>query len=169
MNCTEFEVNNWIISDFVVHHLLPIVGFHPFPLSELQLMVASVCRLRPTHIFEWGTHLGKSARIFYEKVKAFKISAEIHSIDLPDNIDHTEHPKSDRGRMVKEIKEVQLYTGDGLEKSFDLYQKLKGNINVLFYLDGDHKYESVYRELTFITEKIPKANILLHDTFISVL
>lgn len=24
-NCTEFEVNNWAISDFVIEHLVPII------------------------------------------------------------------------------------------------------------------------------------------------
>lgn len=164
-DCSELEVNNWVISDFIVNHLVPIVGVHPFPLSELQLMVASVCRFQPTHIFEWGTHIGKSARIFYETIKRFRIMAEIHSIDLPDEVDHVEHPKSDRGIMVKGIKEVKLYQGNGIEKSFEIYQKISGNKNVLFFLDGDHSYESVSRELEFIIKNIPEANILIHDTF----
>ena len=84
-HCTEFEINNWVISDFIVNCLVPIVGVHPFPLNELQLMVGTVCRFQPTHIFEWGTNIGKSARIFYETTNSFKIDAEIHSIDLPDD------------------------------------------------------------------------------------
>ena len=63
-HCREFEVNKWALSEFVVHRLLPIVGIHPYPLDELLLMSAAVCRLRPRHIFEWGTNVGKSARIF---------------------------------------------------------------------------------------------------------
>lgn len=163
--CTEFEVNNWIISDFIVNHLVPVVGVHPFPLSELQLMASAVCRLRPDHIFEWGTNIGKSARIFYETVRSFRIPTCIHSIDLPDDVEHAEHPKSDRGKMVRDIKEVNLYTGNGIERSFEIYQKISGNKNVLFFLDGDHSYKSVHYELGFITEKIPEADILLHDTF----
>lgn len=165
LNCTEFEVNNWIISDFIVNHLVPIVGVHPFPLNELHLMVAAVCRLQPSHIFEWGTNIGKSARIFYEAVKSFKIATEIHSIDLPDDMEHVEHPKDQRGALVKDIKEVKLYTGDGLVTSFSIYKEISDRKNVLYYLDGDHSYDSVYRELSFITKKIPEASILLHDTF----
>jgi len=165
LNCTEFEVNNWIISDFIVNHLAPIVGVHPFPLNELQLMVASVCRIRPTHIFEWGTNIGKSARIFYESSKSFNIPVEIHSVDLPDEVDHVEHPKSQRGVMVREIKEVKLYTGSGLEKTYEIYQKISGKNRVLFFVDGDHSYDSVRQELDFIIKNIPEANILIHDTF----
>ena len=65
----EFEVDNWVISEFIVKKILPFVGFHPFPLNELHLMVAATCRFRPSHIFEWGTHTGKSARVFYETTR----------------------------------------------------------------------------------------------------
>ena len=64
--CGKFEINNWIISNFVIRELISIVGIKPYPLNELMLMTAAVCTLKPTHIFEWGTHFGKSARIFYE-------------------------------------------------------------------------------------------------------
>jgi len=165
LNCTEFEVNNWTISKFIVQHLIPVVGIHPFPLNELHLMVAAVCRLRPTHIFEWGTNIGKSARIFHETAKCFNMTTEIHSIDLPDDVEHAEHPKDLRGALVKGIKEVKLHTGDGLQKSYEIYRTIPRKTNILFYIDGDHSYDSVYRELSFITEKIPEASILLHDTF----
>src|SRR3989344_9247020 len=93
-NGTEFEVNNWVTSDFIVNKLVPIVGFHPFPLNELMLMTSAVCYFKPEFIFEWGTNIGKSARIFYEISKAFDIKTEVHSIDLPDDVFHDEHPKN---------------------------------------------------------------------------
>lgn len=78
-------------SEFIVQKLVPISDFSPYPLDELMLMVGSVCRFKPTHIFEWGTQIGKSVRIFYEIINHFKFSAEIFSFDLPDDIDHIEH------------------------------------------------------------------------------
>ena len=42
VHCSEFEVNNWVISDFIVNKLAPIVGTHPYPIGELNLMVAAV-------------------------------------------------------------------------------------------------------------------------------
>ena len=83
---SEFEVNNWIVSEFVVDKLIPVVGMHPFPLNELMLMSSAVCRFKPELIFEWGTNIGKSARIFYETIKAFDVASQIHSIDLPDDV-----------------------------------------------------------------------------------
>lgn len=162
---TEFEVDKWIISDFIVNRLVPIVGTHPYPLDELLLMAAALCRLKPTHIFEWGTHVGKSARIFYEIAKGFGITTEIHSIDLPDESDHPEHPGRKRGLLVKDIPEVRLHQGDGLEESLKIVEGLKGTFRPLFFLDGDHEYASVMRELVGIMTKVPNAAILLHDAF----
>ena len=164
IHCTEFEVDNWIISDFIVHKLAPIVGTHPYPIAELNLMVAAVCRLKPQQIFEWGTNIGKSARIFYETGKCFGIPMEIHSIDLPDNLNHQEHPRSRRGFMVKGKSGVTLHQADGLSKAIELYKRQPAN-RTLVFIDGDHSYESVYRELNGVINAMPNASILLHDTF----
>jgi cephalosporin hydroxylase len=161
----EFEVDKWVMSRFIVSRITPIVGTHPYPLDELLLMTATVCRLKPSHIFEWGTHLGKSARIFFETSRQFGISTEIHSIDLPDKAHHQEHPGKKRGKLVKRIPQIKLHEGDGLEESMKIIDGLQGNIRPLFFLDGDHEYDSVIRELTGIMTKIPDAPILVHDTF----
>lgn len=63
-DCSEFEVNNQLISEFILKKLVPIVGIHPYPLNELMLMVAAVCRLEPTHIFEWGNGYWKICKNF---------------------------------------------------------------------------------------------------------
>lgn len=165
-DCSEFEVNLWELSRFVTTSLVPVVGVSPFPLSEQMLMVGAVCHFRSTHIFEWGTNVGVSARIFHDTCKAFGISAIIHSIDLPDAIPHCEHPGSSRGRLVRELASVQLHRGDGL----DTARKLLRNISdeqqrFLFFVDGDHSYESVLRELLGIHQLAPNAAILVHDTF----
>lgn len=165
-NCTEIEVNNWTISRFILKKLVPVVGLRPFPLNEQMLLVSAVCRLKPTHIFEWGTNIGKSARIFYETCRTFGIQAEIHSIDLPADVEHSEHPGGNRGMLVKGKKGVHLYLGDGLEISMSLiYQKSYDVVRPLFFVDGDHSYESVRRELEGIISTVPRATIILHDTF----
>jgi len=164
-NCTEFEINNWAISEFILKRLIPIVGVRPFPLNELFFITTTVLRFNPTHIFEWGTHVGKSARIFYEITKAFNIKCEIHSIDLPDDVHHVEHPKNKRGRLVKRINEVHLHQGDGLDFSLKIYKGIDCECRPLFFLDGDHSYESVKRELEGITKEVSNPIILVHDTF----
>ncbi len=165
INSTEFEVNKWIVSEYVANRLMPVAGVHPFPLDELMLMTSTVCRFKPELIFEWGTNIGKSARIFYEITHTFKINCEIHSIDLPDNVFHNEHPQKNRGKMVKGIDAVKLHQADGLTKSLEIYLEKKPTGNVLFFVDGDHSYETVKKELETILKNIPQAIILLHDTF----
>jgi cephalosporin hydroxylase len=163
--CNFFEVNNWIISQFVVERLVPLVGFHPFPLNEQMLMAATVCRVRPTHILEWGTNIGASARIFHEICSTFSVKAEIHSIDLPDHECHEEHPGRQRGRLVRGIPEVKLHQGDGLDVALRIIAAEAQPVRALFFLDGDHDYDSVRRELDTIISKVPTASLLVHDTF----
>ena len=165
INCTEFEVDNWVISDFVVKKLVPVVGVSPYPLSELCLFAAAMCYFKPTHVFEWGTHIGKSARVFYETADYFKITTEIHSIDLPDEVEHVEHPGERRGELVLGLDKVTLHQGDGLDTSLAIIKNIQNNSSILFFVDGDHNYESVIRELTGIIAVAPNASILLHDTF----
>lgn len=164
---SELEVNNWAVSEHVIYDLVPVVGVHPYPINELCLMAATVCALQPTHIFEWGTNLGKSARIFYETAKRFNVSTKIVSIDLPDSVDHIEHPHKNRGIYVKNIDAVTLLQGDGIDTSLNLYldNNRRKSVRPLFFIDGDHSYDSVNRELIRIHSTAPNASILLHDTF----
>lgn len=160
-----FEINNWTISEFVVKRLVPLVGCHPFPLNEQILMTAAVCRVRPSHILEWGTNIGASARIFHEIRKAFSLNIEIHTTDLPDHEMHEEHPGRQRGRLVRGIPDVNLHQGDGLDVSLGIVEAFPKPVKAFFFLDGDHSYDSVSRELKKIIGQVPSASILVHDTF----
>lgn len=163
--CSEFEVDAWKLSSFVVENLVPIVGVHPFPLNELMLLSGAVCRFKPTHIFEWGTHIGKSARAFYEITGFYDIPSEIHSVDLPDDAEHVEHPSNERGRMVRGLDRVHLHQGDGVERSLEIWRKAGEPGAVLFLVDGDHSEASVYRELAAIATAVSNPVVLLHDAF----
>ena len=165
LSCTEFEVDGWELSKFVVEKILPVAGSHPFPLQELMLMTSAVCRVKPPLIFEWGTHIGKSARIFHETVRHYGISSTIHSVDLPDDVTHVEHPGEKRGMLVEGLSGVTLHQGDGLATSIEVWKAGGAPPNPLFFVDGDHSYESVRREVDGILNVIPAASILLHDTF----
>jgi len=164
--CSEFEIDGWATSAFIADVLLPLVGVHPFPLQELMLMTATINKFEPSLIFEWGTNVGKSARIFYEISHYFDIPVSIHSCDLPDDIDHTEHPHAQRGEMVRNLPGVTLHQGDGLTTSLGLWEKAGKPQNPLFFLDGDHSYASVKREINGILEAVPNSILLLHDTFL---
>ncbi len=159
------ELNCWELSDFVIKKLVPIVGMHPFPLNELMLLSGTLCYFKPKAVFEWGTHLGKSARVFYETAKYFDIDCTVYSFDLPDEVEHNEHPHEQRGILVKGLP-VKLFQEDGVEGASKLAKKKKYTSNeILFFVDGDHSYESVKRELTQIYKNHGYPTILLHDTF----
>jgi len=162
---TEFEIDNGVISHFVLKKLVPVVGVGPFALNELMLMAGSICRFRPQYVFDWGTHIGKSARIFYETAKYFKIPTEVHSIDLPEEVERVWHPHSKRGKLVKGKSGVYLHLGDGLDTALRLYKTFPTGSRILCFVDGDHEYESVKRELMGISAGMPNAKILVHDTF----
>jgi len=161
----EFEVNNWDLSAFILQKIVPVSETRLFPLNEIMLMAAAVAWTKPTHIFDWGTNTGKSARIFFETCSYLKLNTEIHSIDLPDEVDHVEHPHQKRGKLVKGKKNVFLHQGDGVELSLKIYESLNSEARPLFFLDGDHSYETVCRELTAIISRVKNPAILLHDTF----
>lgn len=160
-----FESNQWNISEFVIESLIPVVDTKPFPLAELELMVSAVVWSSPELIFDWGTHIGKSARVFTEVLRAIKSLAKIYSIDLPDNVNHVEHPGSERGRLVRDCKEVVLIQGDGVSEALKIYEEKSRPRKALFFLDGDHEYRSVKRELDLISKRVKSPNILVHDTF----
>jgi hypothetical protein len=162
---SEFEVDLWILSRFLLERIVPVVGTHPYPLNEQLLMAGAACRLKPSVVFDWGTHIGASARIFYECNEAFKLGYEIHSIDLPPNATHVEHPGQEHGRLVHGLASVHLHRGNGVEVALDQWQKLGRPKRPLFFVDGDHAYESVYYELSRIFSTVPDASALAHDTF----
>lgn len=163
-NSSEFEVNKKAIFQFIMSRLMFLVG-GPFPLDEMMLMVATVCRFKPEFIIEWGTHFGYSARIFHETIQAFGLNSQIHSIDLPDDVAHIEHDIDNVGTLIRDIETIKLHRGDGVTVALDLIEEYQTSGNILFFVDGDHSFESVSRELTAIIEKVKNPIILIHDIF----
>lgn len=162
---SEFEVDLWVLSDFVLDTIVPVVGVRPYPLNELLLMTAAACRLRPSVVFDWGTHIGASARIFHECSKAFNLGYEVHSIDLPPDTAHVEHPGQEHGRLVRGLDKVHLHRGNGVEVALDVWRRLGQPRRPLFFVDGDHAYKSVRDELSKIFSASGDASALAHDTF----
>jgi len=67
--------------------------------------------------------------------------------------------------LVRGKNNVILHQGDGLDTALKIIADSKANKSMLFFLDGDHSYTSVFRELSGIAEKIKNPVILVHDTF----
>jgi cephalosporin hydroxylase len=150
-------------SKFVAESLLPRAGYWPYPPGELHLLTVTLLWWQPDMIFEWGTNVGNSARIFHWIAEAFEIDTEIHSIDLPPDVSHVENVKELRGWLVRDFSDVHLHLGDGVNKAIELFAALKPR-RPLFYVDGDHRADTVTRELEAICATAPHAPILLDDT-----
>lgn len=159
------EADKWALSEFILDRIVPVVGVHPYPLDELLLMCATVAYFQPQIIIEWGTHVGASARVFYEVTHWLGLRTEIHSVDLPPVARHVENldDLNDRGRLVRGL-DVQLHMGDGLDVAQSIVS-LHPNAMPLFFLDGDHAYQSVWRELNGVKSITPHAAVLVHDSF----
>jgi len=159
-----FESELHDASKFVVEVLYPLIKSQPYPINE-QILMTCVAKTRDIdYIFEYGTHFGVSARIWYEIKKYFNLKYNIHTIDLPYNEEHIEHPKNNVGVFIRNISEIQQHFGNGVEVSLELAKKFKAK-NPLFFVDGDHEYESVYLELDRIYSEFPSSHVLAHDTF----
>ncbi len=157
----RLEVEAFATSRVVLDRLVPVVGVHPYPLSELMLMAAAFFDLRPAQVIDVGTHHGKSARIWYELGRLLDVPPPVHTIDLCD-ASHPEFPGKDHGRHCRGLDGVTLHTGDGTEVAAQLLDAAPG-VPTLLFLDGDHAQDTVTRELA-LCDRMPGGSVLLHDT-----
>lgn len=155
------ECDKWCASE-IIQQISRIVGVHPYPFDELMLMAAAFQYIRPTIVIEIGTHIGKSARIWWELSRAYRIPAAIHTIDLFDAT-HDEYPAEQLGKMIKGLPVTQ-HVGDGYAVAGSLLTTAAQS-RCLLFLDGDHAYESVARELSLAVKYTQVACVLVHDTF----
>ena len=143
--------------------LVRVVGTHPFPLDELFAMAGAFEYHRPELVVDIGTHLGKSARVWHEVAKWLGEPCQIHTVDLFDP-NHPEFPGKLLGQFISGLPVAQ-HLGDGHTVAREILLASPGK-RVLLFLDGDHAYETVLRELQLATLLRPGAScILVHDTF----
>lgn len=140
----------------------------PFPRHEKIFMVYTVLLHNPDVIFDWGTHLGVSARIFHEIKQFTSLKYDVHTTDVRSKYGHPERPISDLGKYIeeaKEAKEVTQHFGDGVTVSLKLLKKSNKYKKPLFFVDGDHAEKTVFRELSSIFKNVEDPVALVHDTW----
>jgi len=155
------EVNKWSTSKYLMK-LVQVVGHTPYPVDELMLMAAAFEYHRPEVVIDIGTHVGKSARIWFELSRRLRIPATIHTIDLYEP-SHVEYPGRKLGRYIRGLP-VQQHIGDGYTCACDIIRAASPTACFLIFLDGDHSYETVQRELK-LCQIIKRGCLLVHDTF----
>lgn len=154
------EVDKWSLSR-VVLELVKVVGYHPYPLDELSLMVAAYAYHRPNVVIDVGTHFGKSARIWFELSRLLQQPTVIHTIDILDPT-HPEYPGRKHAAFIRGTTVIQ-HIGDGYVCAQDIISKNPLS-SYLIFLDGDHEYKTVQRELQ-LARMVRTGCVLAHDTF----
>lgn len=140
------------------------IGLPAYGDDEVKFITGAMERHRPTHVFDWGTNVGASARLFYEAARIHGFPCEVHTVELPLEQAHLDrdHPGEHRyGQWL--TPEIHGHRGDGLTCSLWLHGILKPERS-LFFLDGCHEQAAVRRELDGIYQQAPEAVILGHDT-----
>jgi predicted O-methyltransferase YrrM len=156
---TKFEVDCWALSELLLNRVIPKIGVRPYPLNEQMLMAAAVAFVEPKLIIEWGTHLGKSARLFWETKEALGLDCKIYTIDSMET-DHPEFPGAARGKHLGGT-DVEQIVGDGAAVAADLLNNTTER--VLVYVDGDHSRETTKRDLALWSKLPPGSGLLAHD------
>jgi len=154
------EVDKWAVSR-VVLELVKVVGYHPYPFDELSLMATAYAYHRPNVVIDIGTHFGKSARIWFELSRLLQQPTAIHTIDILDPT-HPEYPGRKHATFIRGTTVIQ-HIGDGYVCAQDIIIKNPSS-SYLIFLDGDHDYKTVQRELQ-LARMVRTGCVLAHDTF----
>ena len=139
-----------------------IIGVRAYSLDELCLMVAAFWFHAPQVVIDIGTHVGRSARVFWELKHCFDTSTQIHTIDICDP-SHPEYPGPNLGRYIRRTDVVQ-HIGDSSVVGREIISS-RPNARYLLFVDGDHEYPSVCRDLSLLELVAPGSCALVHDTF----
>lgn len=162
------EADTAALDRLILEKVIPQTGLL-YPLAEISLMALVVDRVQPTHIFEWGTNIGGSAKIFHTITEALGWNTEIHTWDLPEDISHGQHPGKEHGKLARGLPRVHFHREDGLTGALEKLaaESAKNpSLRPLFFVDGDHSYASVIREIKGLISVQDEFHLLAHDTFV---
>lgn len=153
------------ISDFLKTKVDFASGEIPYTAKEKELLILAVLETEPDIVLDWGTHIGISARLFYELGQYFSLDYKVHTVDLKEEGSHPERPTNNGlGKHIVDIPDVSQHFGDGIEKSLEIFAN--GYFDKpLFFVDGDHQQKTVSRELSLIFEVVENPFVLVHDTW----
>lgn len=126
--------------------------------DEVGFMAETAWRTDPDVIFDWGTNLGASARIFHELHYC-----EVVTVDLPPALEplDRDHAGVSTGRILHPS--IRQLHGDGVTMALQTFRE-GPYVKPLFFLDGCHLAENVFREIWSINRVCPQGSLLIHDT-----
>lgn len=140
------------------------LGIPGYGHTEVDFIHQAVGHWRPDIIFDWGTNKGSSARILFESARTWGFETVVHTIDLPLELSPADrdHAGAESGIYIRSVPVVG-HVGDGVTVALLTYVRSRRH-RPLFFIDGDHSYENVVRELRYIKRVAPSGAMILHDT-----
>lgn len=133
--------------------------------DEVSFLAETVFALEPDFICEWGTNRGSSARIFYESCQLLRVTPWIYTVELPNKLAPVtaDHPGIQTGMFIRKLQGITAYRGDGITTAMKLYRRASPS-RPLFFVDGDHSFQTVYKELRTLLSEAKNAVVVVHDT-----
>jgi len=118
---------------------------------------------------EIGTWEGQSIMFMAEKIKELKKNIKLYGIDtFKGNVEHAEHPDvvSDKVYEIylKNIEPLKEYITTIKGSSHDVYNQFEDESVDFLFMDGDHSYAAVRKDLQLWYPKVKKGGIISgHD------
>jgi hypothetical protein len=128
--------------------------------DEINFMCDTVELVQPDRVLDWGTNLGASARVFYEATGA---NCVVETIDLPMVLEALDRDHAGAGTGLHLHPDIRQHRGDGVTEALRLCATWNPK-RPLFFLDGNHLRENVFREIWAIHKFCPHGVLLVHDT-----
>ena len=145
---------------------LGLLGYTP---PEVTFLYETMETLRPGIIVEWGTNVGYSARILYEAKVLLGLRTAVHSVDIAREapILRPEDEGKERGHHVQGLN-VALHVGHGAQEAVSI-TAMSGRARPLFFVDDNHGYDMLSRDLEMLARDTPLAVLVVHDVTLSTL
>ena len=121
---------------------------------------------KPTNILEIGCFEGQSTLFFLKKFKNLKISCVDPWIDYDENTQFNfEHIENQFDKNISTYKNKVIKFKMFSDQFFD--QKLNNEIFDIIYVDGDHHFKSVYKDLNNSFEVLKVNGLMIIDDFLA--
>jgi len=137
--------------------------------SFINFYEKMVNRFNNAIFVEIGTWKGQSLMYMAERIKYLNKNIKLYGIDtFKGNVEHAEHPDVIEDKVyeiyLQNIEPLKEYINTIKGNSHDVYDKFDDESIDFLFLDGDHSYEAVKKDLKLWYPKIKKGGIISgHD------
>lgn len=125
--------------------------------TDLIILQEIIFECKPKFIIETGTYQGGTAVYFASLLRLLNNNGKVISIDIS-------LPAETRRQISRHPlgKDIILYEGDSASAAIEkkVRQELNDEKNILVFIDSDHGYEHVFKELQIYSKFVPVGGYL---------